>query len=64
MILQPRIKTVHCAPNKMRKLLALLVLALVGAFAAAKEDLPADASLRIGIKHRPAECERKTKNGA
>lgn len=47
----------------MRKLLALLVVALLGAFAAAKEDLPADASLRIGIKHRPAECERKTKNG-
>ena len=44
----------------------LSLLAFAAAFVAgvsAKEDLPSDASLRIGVKFRPATCERKTKNG-
>jgi hypothetical protein len=28
-----------------------------------QEDLPADASLRIGVKFKPADCTRKAKNG-
>ena len=27
------------------------------------ENLPSDTPLRIGIKHRPESCEKKTKNG-
>jgi hypothetical protein len=46
----------------MLKYIIVGLLALLGG-AAAKEDLPADASLRIGVKHRPEVCERKSKNG-
>jgi len=28
-----------------------------------KRDLPANATLRIGVKHRPKECSRKSKRG-
>ena len=31
--------------------------------AKAKSDLPADAKLRVGIKHRPVECTRKSAKG-
>lgn len=31
--------------------------------ALAKENLPADAPLRIGVKHKPDECEKKAQNG-
>lgn len=27
------------------------------------EDLPVDAPLRVGVKYRPEDCERKTKKG-
>lgn len=27
------------------------------------EDLPADAPLRVGVKHRPDSCERKSEKG-
>ena len=40
-----------------------LVFALLAVAALAKDDLPADAQLRIGVKHRPEECPRKSKSG-
>lgn len=45
------------------KLFALLTLLFASAFVVAKEDLEADASLRIGVKYRPEECTVKSKNG-
>jgi hypothetical protein len=48
----------------MAKLAVLLIglLALLG-FAAAKEDLAPEDSLRIGVKHKPEVCEVKAANG-
>ena len=46
----------------MARSLVIGALALFGGVSA-KENLPADASLRIGVKFRPEKCERKTKNG-
>ena len=39
-----------------------MVLA-IGAEASQKEDLPSGAKMRIGVKHRPAECTQKTVKG-
>jgi hypothetical protein len=44
-------------------LFALVAAALVIQPVAAKTDLPADAKLRVGVKFRPDDCERKTKPG-
>ena len=50
----------------MRRFLALLFLS-PALRAAAKScdgtDLPPDGDVRIGVKHRPEECERKAGNG-
>ena len=43
----------------MRLVSILLLVALVFG----KENLPPTDSLRIGVKHRPATCDRKAKNG-
>lgn len=43
--------------------LALVAAAAVAGGAQAKEDLPADAQLRIGVKFRPDECPQKSENG-
>jgi FK506-binding protein 2 len=40
----------------------LLPLAAYGK-ACEGEDLPPDAKIRIGIKHRPEDCTQKAKNG-
>lgn len=47
------------------KWLSILVVALAATTAAvqAKEDLPADAQLRIGVKFRPDECPQKSEVG-
>lgn len=42
---------------------AVLALSAVASVARAKDDLASDAKLRIGVKHRPAECTRKSKKG-
>uniref|UniRef100_K3WIA7 peptidylprolyl isomerase n=1 Tax=Globisporangium ultimum (strain ATCC 200006 / CBS 805.95 / DAOM BR144) TaxID=431595 RepID=K3WIA7_GLOUD len=45
------------------KLFTTTALLLLAAFAQAKEDLPPDAKLRIGIKFRPEVCEEKSVPG-
>lgn len=45
----------------MLKLLTLAAASISSV--SAKEDLPKDASLRIGVKAKPDSCERKSKNG-
>ena len=46
------------------KLFAGLAFVLAGASAAEeKKDLPANDSLRIGVRHKPATCDRKAKDG-
>ncbi|GLD94134.1 hypothetical protein PINS_up002745 [Pythium insidiosum] len=51
------------------KLLTIGTLALAAATAltatgvAAKDDLPPDASLRVGVKFRPTECKIKSERG-
>ncbi len=40
----------------------MFLMALVTA-ASAKEDLAPDAQLRIGVKYRPDNCERKSERG-
>jgi FK506-binding protein 2 len=42
---------------------ALLTLFAICAFAVGKPDLDPDASLRIGVKFRPATCDVKSKSG-
>lgn len=44
-------------------MLKLLVAAASVVASSAKEDLPKDASLRIGVKSKPESCDRKSKNG-
>ena len=46
----------------MLKLLTLAAAASISSVSA-KEDLPKDASLRIGVKAKPDSCDRKSKNG-
>ncbi|OQR98514.1 hypothetical protein ACHHYP_08440 [Achlya hypogyna] len=42
---------------------AACLLAAAVAVVAAKEDLPPTAPLRIGVKYRPEECDRKSESG-
>lgn len=59
-------KILHCHRGIfyiIMKFLSAIAFALAACGVSAKEDLPSDASLRIGVKFRPATCERKTKNG-
>jgi len=46
---------------------AVLVLALTALVAisgaAAKEDLPPNSKLRVGVLHRPDDCPRKSRDG-
>lgn len=44
-------------------LAALAAAALAFAPADAKENLPGDAKLRIGVKHRPEDCPQRSKPG-
>ena len=44
-------------------LAVLAAAALAFAPAEAKENLPGDAKLRIGVKHRPDDCARRSKPG-
>jgi len=44
-------------------LVALAAAALAFAPADAKDNLPSDSKLRIGVKHRPEDCTRRTKPG-
>ena len=45
------------------KLATLAAIAAVSVDAANKVDLPADDSLRIGVKFKPADCPVKAKKG-
>ncbi|TMW56069.1 hypothetical protein Poli38472_008717 [Pythium oligandrum] len=42
---------------------ALAALALVAAPVQCKDDLPANAQLRIGVKFRPETCEQRSESG-
>jgi FK506-binding protein 2 len=65
----PTISFCKLIKKAMRKAAVLTVTAgvLVQLASALKEnkgqDLPPDADLRIGVKHRPKECPRKSKKG-
>lgn len=47
----------------MRLLLFVLVAVVVAAMAKVKENLPSNAPLRIGVKHRPESCTKKSQSG-
>ena len=47
----------------MLRLLPLLFLPAVLSKACKGENLPTDAPLRIGVKHKPETCEKKSKPG-
>ena len=57
------VKSVTLGAVMLLGLLQLLLLATTMVAAKVKENLPKDAPLRIGVKHRPASCDRKSKPG-
>ena len=51
-----------CVPMRAL-LLTIVMLPAVAAKACQGDNLPKDASLRIGVKHKPEVCEKKSKPG-